>query len=431
MQFGSEQMGQLKSFGFSAYAARAYLALLRLGVAEARGVSELAGIPTAKVYGTLEQLQRRGLAQVTLGKPRKYAPVPMEEFIERQLQEQEEQLASLRARREELVRLFPVLGTTTEVAGRAHMTAIAGRRNVMQRFREACMATEEDVFVAAPAELLGPDGPVGRLLEQARARGVRVHVVPGVSGADREALATAHAPLPADAEPAAQVTIATFDERTALFLRLSSEAGHGARAKETAICTGEVAFVRSLRALLALQCAHAHAAQGPCATLAAADVEAHVRARVHEGARFLDVVVSRREDAFAAHGLWRTAARDGVRARILLNMDMAAALALAGDADLSTHVQFRQVERPGMGCFAILDARHAVFLAGSSAAYATTSDATLVRAFDAQFEAGWAQALPFHERDEPRVGARTLPHSLRSSTWRRGTPLESRNREAI
>src|SRR5688500_13198648 len=176
MDFEADKMLRIREFGLSDSSARAYLALLQLGTAEARAVSELANIRAAKVYGTLDQLQERGLAEVALGKPRKYTPVPMEEFIERRMREQREAMAMLGAEREWLFRLCPLRGTT-EIAGRPRLVAVTGRRNVLQQIREGCLAAKRDIFVTAMPEIVLEEGPVWRCVEQAVARGVEVHVV--------------------------------------------------------------------------------------------------------------------------------------------------------------------------------------------------------------------------------------------------------------
>ena len=69
-------------------------------------------------------------------------------------------------------------GSWPEVATRAKMISITGRRNVLQRFREACLLAQREVFVVTTAELAANDAPLGRLLDQAIGRGISVHVLP-------------------------------------------------------------------------------------------------------------------------------------------------------------------------------------------------------------------------------------------------------------
>jgi sugar-specific transcriptional regulator TrmB len=223
------QMSRLKELGLTTYGARAYLALLHLGVAEARGVSALAKIPTTKVYKSLDQLRERGLAHVTHGKPRKYAPIPLSQFIERRLEEQEEKVDTLREQKDELVSLFPITGDA-QVPDGANVLSITGRRNVLRRFADECRTAQEEILVGGATSA---SGPLARHLGRAADRGVAVR--------------TLDVPMAADDG----VTIATFDARVALFVRLSATAAADP-SSESAIGTSEAAFVRPLRALLAL-----------------------------------------------------------------------------------------------------------------------------------------------------------------------------------
>lgn len=236
MEFDADQLARLKDLGLSDYARRAYLSLLRLGTAEARAVSEAASIPPAKVYATLDLLKERGLVEVTPLKPRKYTPVPMEAFFDRQLEDREDELERFRARREEFVDLFPITGHLVPSA-RARMLWVAGRRNVLQHFREGCVEAEREIFVRGPASLVGEGATLGRLLDLARARGVDVHV------ASVGSLAT---------DPGVElVALATFDARLAVFAQLLPGAPVGGRGHETALSTTESGFVGELRAILA------------------------------------------------------------------------------------------------------------------------------------------------------------------------------------
>lgn len=246
MDLASPQMSQLKAFGLPVHAARAYLALLQLGVAEARGVSELANIPTAKVYATLAQLQKRGLAQVTPGKPRKYAAVPMREFLERTLRDQEEQAQDLRARADAISALFPVVGTAV-LPDRPQTVMLSGKRNILQRFREASAAAQERILAIATPELARADGPLRRQLDQAKARGVDVSVLADASDANPD--------RPADASACRGVVLATFDKRAAMLMRLGSPRPRDRGAQETALHTSEPGFVRPLRRLIEMQSA--------------------------------------------------------------------------------------------------------------------------------------------------------------------------------
>ncbi len=75
----------LESFGLSGYLARAYVALLDLGPAQARDVAERSAVPQGRIYDVLEKLHGRGLIELLPEQPKRYRALPFEAFIDREL----------------------------------------------------------------------------------------------------------------------------------------------------------------------------------------------------------------------------------------------------------------------------------------------------------------------------------------------------------
>jgi HTH-type transcriptional regulator, sugar sensing transcriptional regulator len=74
----------LSSFGLSDYEARAYIGLLRSQPATAYEVARSAGIPTSKIYETINRLLDKNLAQpvsATKGRGQQYMALSAEDFI--------------------------------------------------------------------------------------------------------------------------------------------------------------------------------------------------------------------------------------------------------------------------------------------------------------------------------------------------------------
>lgn len=127
MQPDTDRATILRQLGLSEYAARAYLALLELGVAEARDVSRLAKVPVAKVYSTLDQLALKGYVVIVPETPRRYAAEPMSRVMKRI---EEEHLARARETSEkagQIAGLFP-LAVKDHASDRGTTTVYRGRR---------------------------------------------------------------------------------------------------------------------------------------------------------------------------------------------------------------------------------------------------------------------------------------------------------------
>lgn len=86
----------LLAYGLNEYEARAYLALLQHGPAVAGEISRRSGIPRPRVYDTLQRLIEQTLVTEHGGAPRRYAPLPLDDFLH--------QVSSQFRRRQELLK---------------------------------------------------------------------------------------------------------------------------------------------------------------------------------------------------------------------------------------------------------------------------------------------------------------------------------------
>jgi len=64
----------LKEFGLTEYEIKAYMSLLKLGIATADHISNLGNIPLPRVYDTLVELQKKGFVLISKGRPKKFKP---------------------------------------------------------------------------------------------------------------------------------------------------------------------------------------------------------------------------------------------------------------------------------------------------------------------------------------------------------------------
>lgn len=250
----AQRLSVLRDFGLSEYAARAYLALLELGTTEARDVSRLARVPIAKIYSTLEQLQMRGLVIAYPGSPKRFEPAPFREFLGKLRQKHLSEIAALEASEEQLVSLFPVRPTGTDVDDRGTVTTLRGRTNVVSAFRDLVGRAERTLVLQAADGFAHRARAVGLLLRGACDRGVEVHVlVPPVV----PARVLEH--LPPDIEvrrrgempgAGANVEVLLADEAACLMTHLVPDDGSETRGEDFALLATEAGIVRALAGTL-------------------------------------------------------------------------------------------------------------------------------------------------------------------------------------
>jgi sugar-specific transcriptional regulator TrmB len=72
-------MEHLRRVGLTSYESEAYLALLQRREMTAEEISKMTSVPITRVYGTLEQLMRKGFARIVESRPKKFHAISPEE----------------------------------------------------------------------------------------------------------------------------------------------------------------------------------------------------------------------------------------------------------------------------------------------------------------------------------------------------------------
>lgn len=148
----SRLVAALQAVGFTAYEAKAYRALVELGVA-ANGyeVARAAGVPTSKIYETLRQLAARGAVLVSRSEPVTYTALPHRDLTARLRDQAEEALAAVEAELEALPQAPPP-GLTWTIEGTDNVLEAMGR--LIARAERRLFGVLWDVQLAALAPAL-------------------------------------------------------------------------------------------------------------------------------------------------------------------------------------------------------------------------------------------------------------------------------------
>lgn len=243
--------GRLQRLGVPPTAARAYLALLDLGETEARDVARVSGIRFAKVYAALDQLHARGLATVVLDTPRRYAPRPIDEYLTGLRRAQEEQIRALDAERVELAALLEIRGGA-HADDRGSFTLVRGRRGTVKKVVHLLRGAREEVFILASEGFPSRLHVGGRLLDEAKARGVSMRILAPAAHRSRlpEALAGAEVRVMRPEPGAEHVAMLLADRARALLVQLVPDDGDVSQGHDVGLFTSQAALVLSLHHLL-------------------------------------------------------------------------------------------------------------------------------------------------------------------------------------
>jgi HTH-type transcriptional regulator, sugar sensing transcriptional regulator len=161
-----ELVQRLQFLGFSQYEARAYCALLQRSPANGHEVAKTAGIPTSKVYETLERLLHKGAVLVQRSDPTLWAPVPYRDLT-----------ATLRQRMESnLTAVEQGLAQLGHEQDTKLTWSLSGHGHVVDSMRRAIDRTRERLAAAIPSGELDELTPA---LRAAAERGVAIDLVAG------------------------------------------------------------------------------------------------------------------------------------------------------------------------------------------------------------------------------------------------------------
>ncbi len=168
-----------ENLGLSMYQSKTLISLIQHGEAKASDISELSGVPRAKVYSVLDQLADAGLVDKKPGRPVKYKPKPPERIVERLKYNIEmdysERLRKVEEAEGELVEQLKGFHSSAEVSSKELIRVVRVGEPSERETRLMYSEAEEEVNVASKTFEYYPK--VKKELIEASQKGVRVKVL--------------------------------------------------------------------------------------------------------------------------------------------------------------------------------------------------------------------------------------------------------------
>lgn len=237
MAINQARLARLAEFGLKTHAARAYLALLGLGEAQAGALSAAAHVPTSKLYAVLTKLEARGLVEVIPDFPRRYRAIPFDTFLASEIRAQRANLERLEAAREAFAAEF-VVDHLSPPGSADGFALLKGRRALAVRLDDALARAEDVLFVAGSPSVHWLSRRRGLLAERVAA-GARIRI-----------LASAPASLPGEVRVGSVsevVLLVLVDGRTAFLAPF--RAMNGDEDEEASLALASPDMVAGLRAM--------------------------------------------------------------------------------------------------------------------------------------------------------------------------------------
>src|SRR2546421_11574851 len=132
----TEATEALERVGLGRYEALVFLNLSRAGAATAREVARVSGVNRVQTYRALDGLEARGLVEVTLDRPRRYAARALNDVFDMIAEEKRSELERMDEVRKTLLEAWPRLSGRTRARPSVRVQVIKGRGQIYRTIRE-------------------------------------------------------------------------------------------------------------------------------------------------------------------------------------------------------------------------------------------------------------------------------------------------------
>jgi len=129
---------KIKSLGFTAYEAKAYITLLQNNPVTRYELSKNSGVPRSAIYDVIQKLETIGAASAIYSEPKKYVPLPPEQLFELLGRQFKERISEARQ---------SLKNFETELEP-GHLWNIVGYKNMIHKAREMISRSKESIYLS-------------------------------------------------------------------------------------------------------------------------------------------------------------------------------------------------------------------------------------------------------------------------------------------
>ncbi len=242
----SEAVKQLQACGLSRYESVTFLNLARMGAATAREVARASGVNRVQTYRSLESLESRGLVEVTLDRPKRYAARALTEAFDLIVDEHRAELVAMEKVRESLLAAWPTIARKDRTNVRLQI--LKGRSQVYGALRRVVANAEKEVlaFTTTKGILRSYRAGINDALLAAIGRGARGRLIADISLANASLFEKVARRVPLRHVEDQRGRFIIIDGESMFAFLIQDEVGLRGEG-ETALWTNSPDFVRSHR----------------------------------------------------------------------------------------------------------------------------------------------------------------------------------------
>ena len=179
----AEATEALRRVGLTRYEAIVFLNLARAGIATASELARASGVNRIQTYRALESLEGRGLVEVTLDRPRRYAARAINEVFDMVAEEKRAELDNLEAVRKGLLGAWPKITGQPRDGETRRLQVIKGRPQIYRAIRRLVGSAKKEVLAFTTTKGLQRSYRAGinEALLEAMRRGVKPRLLADVN----------------------------------------------------------------------------------------------------------------------------------------------------------------------------------------------------------------------------------------------------------
>ncbi len=242
----SDAKAALERIGLSHYEATVFVNLARAGAATAGEVARASGVNRVQTYRALESLEARGLVEVTLDRPRRYAARAIKEVFDMIVEEKRADIESIELTRKQLLDSFSRITGRTRAAPTVRLQVIKGRSQIYRAMKRALAEAKREVLAFTTTKGLQRSyrGGINETLLEAMARGVRPRLIADINESNRALMTVVQEHVPLRHLEGQRARFILFDRESILAFLIQDERTIRGDA-ETALWTNSPDFVRA------------------------------------------------------------------------------------------------------------------------------------------------------------------------------------------
>ena len=195
----SDATAALERVGLSHYEALVFVNLARAGAATAREIARASGVNRVQTYRALDSLEGRGLVEVTLDRPKRYAARAINDAFEMIANEKRAELDGLDAIRKSLLGAWPRLVPSGRQPPTVRLQVIKGRAQIYQTLRRFVGTAKREVlaFTTTKGIQRSYRAGVNEVIVDAMRRGVKPKLITDIDSSNAALMARVaqHVPL--------------------------------------------------------------------------------------------------------------------------------------------------------------------------------------------------------------------------------------------